>query len=609
MSEPGGESDQLIIGLDIGTTAVKVVAFGIGSPARYTASREYPLSQPQPGWQVQDPGRIVAAVIDALAECVAAVGAARVVGLSLSTAMHGLIGLDGDRRPLTPLLTWADGRAIEQSERLRESGLAAAAYRISGVPTHPMTPLTKLIWFGDHEPDLARRVRHWVGLKDHLLLELTGTLATELSSASGTGLLDRRTRLWSPILLDLAGITADQMSPILDTTATLSLRADVARATGLPVGLPVAVGAADGPLGNLGTGALTPGVVGLSIGTSGALRLAVDQPVLDPAGRLFSYALTPEVWVVGGAISNGGSALRWAGGVFGADLRASAEPGRSVDAELLALAEEVPAGSDGLILLPYLLAERAPLWDPTLAGAFLGVRHAHTRAHFVRATVEGVALQLSAILAGLTRIRPIDAVHATGGVFRSALWRQVLADALDRPLLVTDDAAGTALGAAALGLVSLGRAVDLDQAVQLLQPERPTDGGYLQPKQPEVYAALRADIPRRLRELREVGTLFASLDRLDEPLRSPLARRLPGAPGQARVQRSSMRPNFQTVMARIHAITNRPTIRKPTSPRSRAAIAASGPESMPSLSASTEINSIPPMTSATATDNPVIAML
>lgn len=517
MTDSGRASDQVVIGLDIGTTAVKVVAFGIGSPERHTASREYPLSQPRPGWQVQDPRRILAAVIDALSACVAAVGAARVVGLSLSTAMHGLIGLDADRRPLTPLLTWADGRSIEQSERLRESGLAAAAYRISGVPTHPMTPLTKLIWFGEHEPDLARRVRHWVGLKDHLLLELTGTLATELSSASGTGLLDRRTRLWSPILLDLAGITLDQLSPILDTTATLTLRPEMAVATGLPAGLPVAVGAADGPLGNLGAGALAPGIVGLSIGTSGALRLAVDEPVLDPAGRLFSYALTQDIWVAGGAISNGGSALRWAGGVFGADLRAAAGPGRSTDAELLALAERVPAGSDGLILLPYLLAERAPLWDPTLAGAFLGVRHAHTRAHFVRATVEGVALQLSAIFAGLTRVRPIDAVHATGGVFRSALWRQVLADALNRPLLVTDDEAGTALGAAALGLHSLGLAVDLDQAVRLLQPERVSAADYLQPLQPEVYAALRADIPRRLWDLREVGSLFASLVPEDRP--------------------------------------------------------------------------------------------
>lgn len=501
----------MIVGLDIGTTAVKVVAFGIGSPVRHTVSREYPLMQPRPGWQVQDPRRISTAVIDALRECVAAVGAPRVAGLSLSTAMHGLIGLDADRRPVTPLLTWADGRAIEQSERLRESGLAAAAYRISGVPTHPMTPLTKLIWFGEHEPDLAGRVRHWAGLKDFLLLELTGTLATELSSASGTGLLDRRTRQWSPLLLDLAGVTAEAMSPILDTTSALTLCRDVAEATGLLPGLPVAVGAADGPLGNLGTGALTPGIVGLSIGTSGALRLAVDEPVLDPAGRLFSYALTQDVWVVGGAISNGGSALRWAGEVFGTDLRA-ATAGRPIDADLLALAEDVPAGSDGLILLPYLLTERAPLWDPTLTGAFLGVRHAHTRAHFVRATLEGVALQLSAILAGLTRIRPIQAVHATGGVFRSALWRQVVADALDRPLLVTDDAAGTALGAAALGLVSLRLAADLDQAVRQLLPGPASHGDYVQPRHPEVYAALRADIPRRLRQLREVEDLFASLD-------------------------------------------------------------------------------------------------
>jgi len=321
-----------------------------------------------------------------------------------------------------------------------------------------MSPLTKLMWFSRHEPELCSRVRGWVGLKDYVLHALTGTLATELSSASATGLLDLTARTWNPVAMDLAGVRDDQLPPILSTTSALGLSKSVAARLGLPTATPVVVGAGDGPLGNLGTGALGPGVVGLSVGTSGAVRMIVPEPIVDESGRLFCYALTDDAWVVGGAVSNGGIAVRWAGGVFGQDSGGA----RTSDAELLELAASVSPGSDGLITLPYLLAERAPLWDPSLTGAFLGMRHSHTRGHFVRSVVEGVALQLSAIVAELDRLEPVTEIRATGGVFRSEVWRQVVAGALGHPLKVTGGAEGSALGAAALGIYALGRAESLE---------------------------------------------------------------------------------------------------------------------------------------------------
>lgn len=184
----------------------------------------------------------------------------------------------------------------------------------------------------------------------------------------------------SAAALDVAGVRAEQLPPIISRTATLDLSTTMAARVGLRAGTPVVVGAGDGPLGNLGTGALEPGVV----------------------GRLFCCALTDDAWVVGGAVSNGGVVVRWAGDVFGSDLRPGTD-GAPRDAELLALAHAVPPGSDGLVMLPDLLAERAPLWDPDLTGAYLGIRHAHTRGHFVRAAVEGVAFQLSAIVDELDR--------------------------------------------------------------------------------------------------------------------------------------------------------------------------------------------------------------
>ena len=275
--------------------------------------------------------------------------------------MHALIGLNAQGSPVTPIVTWADARARDEARELRGTDLGRELHRRSGTPIHSMSPLVKLRWFAAHEPELTRRVATWAGLKDLILHRLTGRLVTELSSASGTGLLDLSTRTWDPEAVRLAGIRPGQLPEVLSTTAVLPLSAAAARRIGVPAGTPVVAGAGDGPLGNLGTGAMAPGVAGLSLGTSGALRLVTNAPYADPDGKLFCYALTERQWVIGTPVSNGGAIVRWARTVF-----AGAQPDMS-DAALLATAEVVAAGSDGLVMLPFLLAERGPLWDPTCA--------------------------------------------------------------------------------------------------------------------------------------------------------------------------------------------------------------------------------------------------
>src|SRR4051794_41245174 len=244
---------EVIVGVDVGTTGVKAAAFAPGGSWRRVAIREYALLHPAPDQEVQDPSAMVAAAEEALAECVAATNGAHVLAISLSTAMHGLLGLDAGLRPLTPLITWADARAREQARYLRRSGQAAELHARTGVPVHPMSPLTKLMWFARHEPQTLASTRWWVDLKAYLIASLTGTLATELSSASGTGLLDLATRAWSPEAIALAGASAEQLAPVLATTATLPLAPAVAGRLRLPAGTPVATGAAHGPLGHLRT--------------------------------------------------------------------------------------------------------------------------------------------------------------------------------------------------------------------------------------------------------------------------------------------------------------------------------------------------------------------
>jgi gluconokinase len=287
------------------------------------------------------------------------------------------------------------------------------------------------------------------------------------------------------------------------------LTTQAARELGLPAGLPVVVGAADGPLGNLGTGAITPGVAGLSLGTSGAVRMVLSEPGFDDQGRLFCYALTDEIWVIGGAVSNGGIILRWAGKTFAPDLVGEG----SADVAVLQVAAQAPAGSDGLLMLPYVLSERAPLWDPDIAGAYLGIRAHHTRSHFIRAAIEGVCLQLSTIVDSLDTVAPVQSIRATGRPFRSDLWREVMAATLARPMSVQADAGGTALGAAALGWYALGGAATLtDALVAVGGPGPDEDGGTVAVTSSAVsaYAQLRASVHALIDDYDEVAAIFAS---------------------------------------------------------------------------------------------------
>jgi gluconokinase len=309
--------------------------------------------------------------------------------------------------------------------------------------------------------------------------------------------------------VQLAGIEADQLPHVLPTTAVLKLTRAAGRRIGVPSGLPVAVGAADGPLGNLGTGAITPGVAGLSLGTSGAARMMVSEPSFDAEGRLFCYALTDDLWVIGGAVSNGGNTLRWAGETFAADLVAEGH----ADVDVLELAAQAPAGSDGLLMLPYVLSERAPLWDPDLTGAYLGIRSHHTRSHFVRAAIEGVCLQLSAIVDSLDSVAPVHSIRATGGPFRSELWRHIMAATLARPMSVESAAGGTALGAAALGWYALGGSPTLSKALAAV------GGPSLSSRAPTVpvrasdvsaYAQLRARMSPLIDSYDDVAQIFTS---------------------------------------------------------------------------------------------------
>ena len=491
-------SAEVVVGVDIGTTATKVVAYRPGGTTVATAERTYPLHTPHAGWAEQDPDEVVAAARDAVAEVAAAVPG-QVGAIGLSSVMHSLVGLDRDGRPLTPLLTYADTRAWPQAQRLREAH-DGALYQATGTPIHPMSPLVKLRWIAEHQPDLAGRVAHWVSVKEHLLRGLCGSDMVDHAIASATGMFDLRTRDWHDGALELAGVRAEQLGrPVSTTTVVDDLPAAAARRLGVPAGTPVVVGASDGVLANLGVGAVRPGIAALSIGTSGAIRVAAAEPATDAHMRTFCYALTDELWVVGGAISNGGLVLRWlADDLFG---------GAGYDV-LTAEAARVPAGSDGVLALPYLTGERAPSWAPLRGGVLFGLRAEHRRGHVVRAGLEGVALQLR-LVADALRDAGADTgrLRVTGGFVESDLWLQIVADVLDSELEVPRVDEAVAYGAALLAMRGVGLVDDLARAAGDIAVART---GAPDPRAARAYdrvAARYADLVDRLTPLLRDQTL------------------------------------------------------------------------------------------------------
>ncbi|WP_052462495.1 gluconokinase [Nigerium massiliense] len=490
-------SGDIIIGLDVGTTAAKASLFSFDGTVRLTESREYPLLNPQPGWHVQDPDTIALGVLEATRDAVSQIDPQRVVGISISTAMHGLIGLGEDLRPVTQLLTWADSRAWEQANELNQHSTGPRLYYTSGTPTHPMSPLVKLKWFADTSPRTVSGTRYWVGLKDWILVVLTGQVATELSTASSSGMLDMEEQAWNPEAMEITGVRPEQLPEIHDTTDTLPLGERAAGILGLSAGLPVVLGAGDGPLGNLGTGAMEPGKASLSIGTSGAVRMVLRAPAV--VSGLFCYALTKDVWVSGGAVSNGGLVQRW--------LTETYAPGCD-DAEACRRAEAIPPGADGLRMIPYLVSERASLWDSEIRGAFLHVRQAHTPDHFIRAGIEGVSFQLWTILRRVRMINRVEEIRATGGVFRSPVWREIAAGVLNRPLVVTGAAEGSGLGAAIVGVYALGVAPSLQDGYELLRGDSEEVRLTVSDDARQVYEEMHYELPQLLARYGRLGADF-----------------------------------------------------------------------------------------------------
>jgi xylulokinase len=455
-----------LLGIDLGTSAVKAVVIDETAQVLGTGTREIPMEVPEPNRAEQDPQAWWSKTVMAVRQALHDAGTNDITGIGLDGHMHGGILLDHDRQPLGRAITWADQRTAGIIPEI-EADIGVDTF-LSVAGTRPAAGFMgpTIAWLRRHEPERLDATAVFILPKDYLRLRLTDEVATDVSDASGTAMFDVAARTWSTDLCERLGAPTHILPPLLESAAVAGQLTDGAAAElGLRPGIPVAAGSADQCALAIANGLIDPGNGSVALGTGGQILVATNAPMADPKGRIHTFChAPPDRWYQLGATLSAGLSLRW--------LRdrlhlQSGDPYAKLDR----LAREVVPGADGLIFLPYLVGERSPIMDPGATGAFLGLSYGHRRAHLARAVLEGVACSLRA-----TRDAVLDAGGrceswlGTGNGLASPLWRGILADVFGEPLSYVDAPERTGVGAALLGGIGAGVYGGYRQAGDVARP-------------------------------------------------------------------------------------------------------------------------------------------
>jgi len=441
------------LGIDIGTGSTKAVAVDFNNQVIDVAQHYYPVNSPQPGYSEQEPELILAAFSSCINDIVKQSGHTP-YAISLSSAMHSIIPVDQQGKALAAMMTWADTRSEQIAEKLRASEQGARIYRNCGTPIHATAPLCKLIWLRENQQELFNSAYKFVSIKEYIWFHLFGEFEVDYSIASSTGLFDIGQLAWNHEACNLAGISPDKLSnPVNTTYKRTGLKKESALALQLNDNTIFITGASDGCCANLGSFVTEPATASLTIGTSGAIRITSPQPVFNYAAMVFNYLLNEKTFVCGGAINNGGIVFNWLLKCF-LDKKLPAHDEYNLAFSKIAT---IPAGSDGLIFLPYLYGERAPLWDTKACGVFFNIKPEHTNDHFLRAGLEGICFALNNVLQTLeSASASINDLQISGGFITADVWTQMLADITGKKLIVAQQADASAMGAIFLAMQALG---------------------------------------------------------------------------------------------------------------------------------------------------------
>jgi xylulokinase len=487
----------MMIGVDIGTGGTRAVVVERDGTVVSSASIEHAgIRSEHVGWAEQDPADWWRAAQQAVRAALGTLRDPKIVeAIGLTGQMHGCVLLDSNGVVLRPAIIWCDQRTQSECDWLTETVGFDRLIDLVANPALPNFTLTKLLWVKRHQPELFARIAHVLCPKDYVRYCLTGEFAMDVNEASGTLLLDVKNRRWSEELAEYAGVSMQWLPKLFESPEICArVSPEGAKATGLQVGLPVAAGAGDQGAGAVGMGILAPGNVSATIGTSGVVFAATSEPIQDPQGRLHTFChAAPNLWHVMGVTNGAGLSLRF--------FRDTFTPETSYDA-LLTEAADIPAGSGGILWAPYLFGERTPYLDANARAAFVGVTATHTRAHFTRAVLEGVALSLRDSFSLFKELGiPVTSIRLGGGGARGPLWRQIQADVYGRPVQLLAAEEGGAFGAALLAGTGVGVWPNVqaacDETVQVAETIEPKDAAVMD----EVYQRFRRVYPA-LREVR-----------------------------------------------------------------------------------------------------------
>ncbi|MFN2143801.1 MAG: xylulokinase [Anaerolineales bacterium] len=449
------------LGIDSSTTATKALLLDEEGTVVGVASAEYEYETPQPMWTEQHPDLWWDGTVEAIRGVLAKTGikGEDVKGVGLTGQMHGMVALDKDAKVLRKAILWNDQRTGAECDQIREMIGKQKFISITGNDALTGFTAPKILWMKNHEPELYAQVDQILLPKDFVRFKLTGVYATDKAGGAGTVLFDLKTRTWSPEVLAALGIDPAWLPETYEgTEETGQITEEAAKTTGLAVGTPVFGGGGDQAAGAVGMGAVSPGVVSLTLGTSGVVFAATDAPLIEPDGRLHAFChAVPGKWHFMGVMLSAAGSYRW--------FRDTLAPGEDFG-ELAEKAGMIEPGAEGLFFLPYLTGERTPHPDPLAKGAFVGLTVRHTRDHLTRSVLEGVAFGLrdSFELMKGAGLASIDQVRISGGGTKSPVWRQIIADVLGVELVTVNTAEGGAYGAGLLAATGAGAFASVEEA-------------------------------------------------------------------------------------------------------------------------------------------------
>jgi xylulokinase len=444
---------NLFLGLDVSTTGAKALLINESGSVVSSATTPLTLSAPHPLWSEQDPRHWWIGIAESIRQVLkqAGVSGSAVTAIGLTGQMHGLVLLDERGEVLRPAILWNDQRTGAQCDEMRTRLGKEHLIQITGNDALTGFTAPKILWVQQNEPEIYARARHILLPKDYIRYRLTGDYAMDKADGSGTILFDLKKRDWSPEMLAALAIPADWMPPTFEGPAVTGKVSALASAeTGLEQGIPVVGGAGDQAAQAVGVGAVQPGIIALTLGTSGVVFATTESPLVEPEGRLHAFChAVPDRWHFMGVMLSAAGSLQW--------YRDTLAPGVSFD-NLVNEASDIKAGSEGLLFQPYLTGERTPYPDPLVRAAWVGLTVRHTRAHMTRAVLEGVAFGIkdSFTLILQAGLGSIQQVRISGGGAKSELWRQIMADVLGVELVTVNTTEGAAFGAALLAGVGAG---------------------------------------------------------------------------------------------------------------------------------------------------------